>query len=148
MTLKQIKKFEALNDISINVYAIENEIVPIRLAERKRSKHVNLLYVEDVIGRHFMLIKNLSRLLRSQVTKMEHKKYFCDRLPSEDNKWLEFKNHCRKERVPFVVYADLECALEKMDKDPASSTYTYQHHNVFSIAYYVHCSYGNSLSGY
>ncbi|KYM95737.1 hypothetical protein ALC62_13644, partial [Cyphomyrmex costatus] len=169
MTLNQIK--EALNDISINVYAIENEIVPIRLAERKRSKHVNLLYVEDDIGGHFVLIKNLSRLVRSQVTKMEHKKYFCDsssaklevhsedcgklnncgiRLPSEDDKWLEFKNHCRKERVPFVVYADLECALEKMDKDPASSTYTYQHHNVFSIAYYVHCSYNvfHNLSGY
>ncbi|KYM94372.1 hypothetical protein ALC62_14999 [Cyphomyrmex costatus] len=25
------------------------------------------------------------------------------RLPSEDDKWLEFKKHCRKERVPFVV---------------------------------------------
>ncbi|KYN07888.1 hypothetical protein ALC62_01136, partial [Cyphomyrmex costatus] len=69
------------------------------------------------------------------------------RLPSED-KWLEFKKHCRKERVPFVVYADLECALEKMDKEPASSTYTYQHHNVFSIGYYVYCSYDDSLSGY
>ncbi|KYQ46506.1 hypothetical protein ALC60_14495, partial [Trachymyrmex zeteki] len=28
------------------------------------------------------------------------------KLPSEDNKWLSFNNHCRKERVPFVVYAD------------------------------------------
>ncbi|KYN08011.1 hypothetical protein ALC62_01000 [Cyphomyrmex costatus] len=70
------------------------------------------------------------------------------RLPSEDNKWLEFKNHCRKERVPFVVYADLECALEKTDKEPTSSTYTYQHHNVFSIGYYVYCSYDSSPSGY
>ncbi|KYM97002.1 hypothetical protein ALC62_12326, partial [Cyphomyrmex costatus] len=39
------------------------------------------------------------------------------RLPSEDDK---------KERVPFVVYADLECALEKMDKEPASSMYTHR----------------------
>ncbi|KYN06856.1 hypothetical protein ALC62_02240 [Cyphomyrmex costatus] len=70
------------------------------------------------------------------------------RLPSEDDKWLEFKNHCRKERVPFVVYADLECALEKTAKDPTTSTYTYQHHNVFSIGYYMYCSYDNSLSGY
>ncbi|KYN27670.1 hypothetical protein ALC57_02935, partial [Trachymyrmex cornetzi] len=50
ITLNQIKKFEALNDISINVYAIEKGIVPIRLADRKRSKHVNLLYVEDDSG--------------------------------------------------------------------------------------------------
>jgi len=37
------------------------------------------------------------------------------RLPSEDDKWLSFKNHCRKERVPFVVYADLERTLEKTE---------------------------------
>ncbi|XP_018393385.1 PREDICTED: uncharacterized protein LOC108772363 [Cyphomyrmex costatus] len=175
MTLSQIKKFENLNDITINVYAIEEGIVPIRLADQKRSKHVNLLYVEDDIAGHFALIKDLSRLVSSQINKYGHKKYFCGRclhyfsssdklethsmdcgklndcakrLSSEDDKWFEFKNHCRKERVQFVVYADLECALEKMDKDPASSTCTYQHHNVFSIGYYVHCSYDNSLSGY
>ncbi|KYN04689.1 hypothetical protein ALC62_04436 [Cyphomyrmex costatus] len=32
--------------------------------------------------------------------------------------------------------------------DKASSTYTYQHDNVFSIGYFVYCSYGNLLSGY
>ncbi|KYN00049.1 hypothetical protein ALC62_09194 [Cyphomyrmex costatus] len=169
MTLSQIKKFENLNDISINVYAIEEGIVPIRLADQKRSKHVNLLYVEDDIAGHFVLIKDLSRLVSSQISKKNNRKYFCDssssklelhstdcgklndcaiRLPSEDDKWLMFKNHCRKERVPFVVYADLECALEKTDKEPTSSTYTYQHHNVFSIGYYVYCSYDSSLSGY
>ncbi|KYN02011.1 hypothetical protein ALC62_07189 [Cyphomyrmex costatus] len=58
MTLSQIKKFENLNDITINVYAIEEGIVPIRLADQKRSKHVNLLYVEDDIAGHFVLINN------------------------------------------------------------------------------------------
>ncbi|KYN22119.1 hypothetical protein ALC57_05493 [Trachymyrmex cornetzi] len=70
------------------------------------------------------------------------------RLPSKDDKWLSFRNHCRKERVPFVVYADLECALERIDSDSQSATHTYQHHNVFSIGYYVQCSYDSSLSGY
>jgi len=65
------------------------------------------------------------------------------RLPSEDDKWLSFKNHCRKERMPFVVYADLECILEKTETEE-----TYQHHRVFSIAYYVHCSYDASLCVY
>jgi len=54
------------------------------------------------------------------------------RLSSEDDKWLSFKNHCRKERV---VYADLECTLEKTE-----DTSKYQYHQVFSLAYYVHCS--------
>ncbi|KYQ50098.1 hypothetical protein ALC60_10819, partial [Trachymyrmex zeteki] len=62
------------------------------------------------------------------------------RMPSEDNKWLSFSNHCRKERVPFVIYADLECSLEKMDRDPNTSTYT--------IGYYTHCSYDDSLLKY
>ncbi|XP_072753401.1 uncharacterized protein [Anoplolepis gracilipes] len=46
VTLNQIKKFEIYNDILINVYTIENEnIIPLRLTEQKKDKHVNLLYV-------------------------------------------------------------------------------------------------------
>ncbi|XP_018370062.1 PREDICTED: uncharacterized protein LOC108765715 [Trachymyrmex cornetzi] len=141
MTLSQIRKFENSNDISINVYAIEKGNVPIRLADRKKSKHVNLLYVEDDSAGHYALIKDLSCLVSSQINRKGHKKYFCDRclhyfdssaklemhsedcekindcavrLPSKDDKWLSFRNHCRKERVLFIVYADLECALESV----------------------------------
>jgi len=81
VTVNQIKKFELVNDVSINVYSIENEgIVPIRLTEQKRDKHVNLLYVEDGnnVG-HFAWIKNLSRLVSSQLSKKDHEKYICDR---------------------------------------------------------------------
>ncbi|XP_011050553.1 PREDICTED: uncharacterized protein LOC105143767 [Acromyrmex echinatior] len=98
----------------------------------KRNKHVNLLYVQDSQddnAGHFSRIKDLPRLVSSQINKYGHKKYFCDRclhyfgssakldihivdcgklnairLPSEDDKWLSFSNHCRKERIPFVVY--------------------------------------------
>ena len=38
------------------------------------------------------------------------------RLPRKDDKWLSFDNQCRKERIPFVIYTDLECAVEKTDK--------------------------------
>jgi len=67
------------------------------------------------------------------------------RLPSEEDKWLEFSHLCNKERKPFIVYADLECVLRKME--PASEA-SYQHHEVFSVAYYVKCSYDDALSGY
>ncbi|XP_011705785.1 PREDICTED: uncharacterized protein LOC105460982, partial [Wasmannia auropunctata] len=100
-------------------------------------------------------IKNLSRLVSSQLSKKKNKKYICDRclhyfssseklevhtvdcgemnecairLPSEDNKWLSFNNYSRKERVPFVVYANLECILTKMERDPETPSYKYQHH--------------------
>jgi len=67
------------------------------------------------------------------------------RLPSENDKWLSFKNHCKKERVSFVEYADLECTLEKTKTEDTSK---YQYHRVFSLAYYVHCSYDASLCMY
>ncbi|XP_018374523.1 PREDICTED: uncharacterized protein LOC108768554 [Trachymyrmex cornetzi] len=179
MTLKNISKFERLNAVSINVYGIENkQILPLRLTGDKKEKHVNLLYLQDSrnngIG-HFAWIKNLSRLVRSQLTRMEHKKYFCGRclqyfgsneklqthevdcqklndcaicLPSKNDRWLEFSKHCNQERVPFVVYVDLECVLRKMEHDKENaSSYEYQRHEVFSIGYYVRCSY-NSLSSY
>ncbi|XP_011858698.1 PREDICTED: uncharacterized protein LOC105556224 [Vollenhovia emeryi] len=182
MTLNQVKKFEQLNNISINVYSVEKKkectVVPLRVTDEKKEKHVNLLYLQDQedaeVG-HFVWVKNLSRLVSSQLSKKEHKKHICDRclhyfssniklqahivdcgemndcairLPSEDDKWLTFKNYNRKERVPFVVYADLDCTLEKMDKDSVTSRYAYQHHEVFSVGYYVRCSYDDSLSTY
>ncbi|XP_029674792.1 uncharacterized protein LOC115242545 [Formica exsecta] len=151
VTVKQIKKFELINDISINVYSIKKEnIVPIRLSELKRDKHVNLLYAKDNNVGHFAWIKNLSRLVSSQLSEKNHKKYICDRclnyfdwneklqshtidcreindcairLPNDKDKWLTFNNYNRKERLPFVVYADLECVLEKTKEER-----NFQHH--------------------
>ncbi|XP_018346777.1 PREDICTED: LOW QUALITY PROTEIN: uncharacterized protein LOC108751194 [Trachymyrmex septentrionalis] len=181
ITFKDIPKFEQLNAMSINVYGIENkQFLPLQLTSDKKDKHVNLLYMQDprdVGVAHFAWIKNLSHLVSSQLSKQEHKKYFCDRclhyfgtneklqshtmdcqkindcatirLPSEDEKWLEFGNHCNKERVPFVVYADLECVLRKTEPDrEGASSYAYQRHEVFSIGYYVRCSYDDALSSY
>jgi len=68
------------------------------------------------------------------------------RLPSEDDKWLSFNNHC-KERISFVIYTDLECTLEKMERNLNKSMHMYQQHKVLSIEYYAPCSY-DSLSKY
>ncbi|XP_011688451.1 PREDICTED: uncharacterized protein LOC105450356 [Wasmannia auropunctata] len=119
------------------------------------ERHVNLLHMQDPRDssiNHFAWIKNLSRLVSSQLSKKKNKKFFLLRplnecaveLPKEDAKWLTFSKHGNKERVPFVVYADLECVLEKMDPNLPES----QHHKVHSIGYYVHCSYDDALSMY
>jgi hypothetical protein len=86
MSLKNIDTFERLNDVSINVYTIEGEntvkVLPIRLADRKRERHVDLLYTRDPrdenVG-HFTCIKDISRLVGSQLSRHNGKKYFCDR---------------------------------------------------------------------
>ncbi|EZA58477.1 hypothetical protein X777_01098, partial [Ooceraea biroi] len=146
--------------------------VPIRLTDEKKTKYVNLLYMQDPqdngLG-HFACIKNLSRLVSSQLSKKNGQKYICDRclhyfytnekleahtadcqrmnncaivLPNEDNKWLQFTNYNRKERMPFVIYVDLECILQKMTDNPK----LYQRHQVCSIGYYVQCSYNQIIT--
>ncbi|KYN29064.1 hypothetical protein ALC57_01510 [Trachymyrmex cornetzi] len=135
VTLKDVLKFERLNAVSINVYGIENkQILPLRLTGDKKDKHVNVLYLQDPrndsVG-HFAWIKDLSRLVSSQLTRKKHKKYFdcAISLPSEDDRWLAFDNYNNMERAPFVVYAYLECILRKTkpEKKDASS-YEYQRH--------------------
>jgi len=80
---KDISKFERLNMMSINVYSIENkQVFPLRLTDDKKEKHVNFLYLQDShndnLG-HFAWIKNLSRLVSSQISGKKNKKFFCDR---------------------------------------------------------------------
>ncbi|XP_070165276.1 uncharacterized protein [Polyergus mexicanus] len=80
VNVNQIKKFEHADNISINVYSIEEKnIVPIRLSELKKDKHVNLLYVENNNVGHFAWIKNLSHLVSSQLSCGKRRQYICDR---------------------------------------------------------------------
>ncbi|XP_057320568.1 uncharacterized protein LOC130664599 [Microplitis mediator] len=115
---------------------------------------------------HFAWIRNLSRLFKSQLSKAHCKLIFCDRcichfklktaydkhrldcsaynnvrmrLPENDDKIMRFKNYKFKESVPFVVYADIECTL-------LSEPEEVQKHVPHSVAFYIHCSYDNSLS--
>ena len=36
-------------------------------------------------------------------------------MPSEDTKILEFGQYQKSDTAPFVIYADLECVIEKID---------------------------------
>jgi len=76
MTLKDISKFERLNAMSINVYGIENkQVVPLRPTDNKKEKH---LYLQDSQNDNLAWIKNLSRLMSSQISGKK-KKFFYDR---------------------------------------------------------------------
>ncbi|KYN21651.1 hypothetical protein ALC57_05969, partial [Trachymyrmex cornetzi] len=99
--------------------------------------------------------QRLIRLIGSQLSKST-KKHLCDRclhyfptseklslhivdctttnecaiiLPNENDKWLSFRGH-NKERLLFVVYADLECILAKKTTDENMSRFTYQHRDL------------------
>ena len=36
-------------------------------------------------------------------------------MSSEDNKILEFNQYQKSDKAPFIIYADLECIIEKID---------------------------------
>ncbi|XP_051156391.1 uncharacterized protein LOC127278634 [Leptopilina boulardi] len=196
---EDIEKFEKLNKLSINIYGEEQDknekrdIVPLYLSREKSELPVIHLFAVEIydfndndqnfiheeidrskqkLTYHFTLVKNLSRLISSQVSRNEHRILICDRclchftleksferhrlscekvnkcrviLPDKNNKILSFKNYRFKERVPFVVYADIECLLEPAD-DSHTNTSAYQKHVPTSVAYYLHCSFDESLS--
>ena len=37
-------------------------------------------------------------------------------MPSKDNKILEFNQYQKSDKAIFIIYADLECIIEKIDK--------------------------------
>lgn len=125
---------------------------------------------------HYCWIKNLSALL-SHVSSNRTKKLFCDRclnhftklekleshrlnclnqneyqiiMPTEEENFIQFENHNKKLRMPFVIYADIESLLKEPEIEfcQSSSTRAYQQHEAFSVGYYFKCSYDNSLSYY
>ena len=77
VSLKQIGKFEANNDISINVLGLEGEDIYILRNSNYRSEwEINLLMISENGINHYTVIKSLSRLLRSSNTKHKCKQYF------------------------------------------------------------------------
>ena len=55
--------------------------------------------------------------------------------------YIYFKNHYKKQRVPFVVYADFECFTEKIDtcqpEEGKSFTNQYQKHSPSGFSYLI-----------
>ena len=48
-------------------------------------------------------------------------------MPSEDTKTLEFNQYQKSNKGPFIIYADLECIIEKIDgckNNPKNSSAT------------------------
>ena len=84
LELKDISRFENVNEVSVNVYGYnQNEIYPLRVSTRTSdlcdSHHVNLLLISEGEKKHYCLIKSMSRLLASQVSTRKAKKFFCPR---------------------------------------------------------------------
>ena len=172
VSLKDIDKFERQNpSISITVLGYEGKSVCThRNSNNTNREHdVILILIEEEGVSHYCLVKNLSRLLSSQVSKHNGKKYFCKRCLNPFNTqkaldkheeycsnhgavkinmpkkgtMLKFKNYHKGEKVPFIIYADFESCIKSIhtcDLNPENSyTKQYQKHEPISFYYYIKC---------
>ena len=66
-------------------------------------------------------------------------------MPEEYNKILKYNEGKKSMRVPFIIYADLECLLEKMNTchihPEKSSTTIINKHTPSSYSLFTHCSF-------
>ena len=169
--LDQIAIFEKNNpQISINVFGFEGDVYPLRLSKRsEREKTINLLLISDEAKQHYCLIKSLSRLLSSQMSKHGHTNVFClnclNHFPNEEKlkiheeyclknqtiriempekgSLVTFIHHNRSIKVPFVVYADFEAFTEEIpiskQNEKFSFTQKYQKHKPSGFCFKIVC---------
>uniref|UniRef100_A0A8D8QU03 DNA-directed DNA polymerase n=1 Tax=Cacopsylla melanoneura TaxID=428564 RepID=A0A8D8QU03_9HEMI len=149
----------------------KDEVVILKATSNSRYiKHVDLLFMtNNVCASRYYTITDLSKLLHPQITKDRTRPFFLCKaclthfssqekfevhhslcslypptrveLPSIENNILKFENFRHQQMIPYVIYADFECLLEKVDTcdlDPSSSyTNQIQVHTPFSFAYYI-----------
>ena len=105
-----------------------------------REKQIILLMISNSEKWHYLTVKNLSGLLRgitsnhagdfyclncfcaySTKNKLEAHTKICENhnychveMPTKDNNTIKYNHGEKSMKLPFVIYADLECLLEKM----------------------------------
>ncbi|XP_029670936.1 uncharacterized protein LOC115240107 [Formica exsecta] len=136
MSLNGITRFERINDVSINVYTVRDK------KDGKGRTTVSFLCVSPM---HYFRMSDKLSAHSADCGRMNECAIV---LPTKDDKWLKFRNYGRKERLPFVVYADFECVLEKKEDRRTSNTSIVQHHKVYSAGYYARCALDDASSIY
>ena len=143
--IKDISKFESLNpDLpGINVFSVNDKktFYPLKMANKDPEETIDLFYFEKEGKCHYSLIKNFSRLFRSQITTRTNEPiHICKRCFTHFTKeqllskhikycsynetvavkmpprqtFLKFENFNKQFPIPFVIYADFECFTKPM----------------------------------
>lgn len=179
VSFADITIFEKNNpNITVNVYGLsDGKFIegPLYRSEsmNKKARHINLLLVENEDKSHYCLIKNLPRLVRSQITKHHGNLFFCDTCLSffklqedltnhvcgetayflpEKGSFLQFKNYDKKQDVPYVIYADFETMLQPVhgcEPNPNIANTTDLHHHIpIAFGYNIICSVDETQNRY
>ena len=146
-----------------------------------RENQAILLMITAGENGHYLAVTSLSGLLRGITSNhngdfdclncfhacttknrlKEHEKvcenhdFCCVEMTSEDNKILKYNHGEKSMKAPFIIYADLECLLEKMNtchNNPKKSSITkINKHTPSGYSLFTHCSFDeerNKLSHY
>ncbi|KAJ8961391.1 hypothetical protein NQ318_014636 [Aromia moschata] len=145
VNLRDISKFELRNNISINVHTLESNF--------ENDKIVYRVVGPECGNSHYFWIKNLSRLVLSQISISQHKKYFCDgcllHFSNENLLFQHQQNDCNH------LYTSIPSREIKKDKYGAyilepNPHYSYTNrtfrHEPYSFAYLIKYSFNDSLS--
>ena len=177
-TSKDWKKFEVNNKVALNILFVPHNTKKIQLAYRSKynltyNKQIILLMITDGEKWHYLVVNNLSRLLRAITSnhhdgfyclncfhsyrtknKLEaHKKYvnhdYCHvEMPIKGNNTIKYNHGEKSIKIPFTIHADLECLLEKMStcqNDPnKSSTTKINKHMPSGYSIFTNCSFDES----
>ncbi|XP_025407215.1 uncharacterized protein LOC112681169 [Sipha flava] len=139
-------------------------VFPLRVVEQKLN-HFDLLLLKDEDRSHYTYISNFSRLTRAQKTLHKESVIFCKRCFSsfdsrQKNKFndhiricgdhkpilpimpaegasLEFDAWSKTQRLPFVIFADFEALLLKINKKCGKNTTAIQSHKPMSYGFMV-----------
>jgi hypothetical protein len=163
--LTDVSKFAKRTCMSINVYCLDNKsFVPLEITKDEKNIHIDILFYKN----HYCWIKDFSRLVYSQLRshkekifiwkmclmkfyseeKLNDRKTYCGEhkptkiiMPKPYNNITQFQNYNHSLKVPFVVYADFECLLQKIStcqpSDETSYTNAYQKHLPTNFAYHI-----------
>ena len=165
VAMKDIVRFERQNQIGINIFKTTSagKIFPTKRTSIARDRTtINLLEIRNTITTHFILISDLSRLVRSQLTKTNTiftcpncLQYFYNMnkfnlhtsncinfkvqaitMPRRGD-CLEFNSPEKQFRQPFIVIADAECLLQKSTKTFGPKTIATQKHVPCGVAFKI-----------
>ena len=140
VSFRDIKGFEFRNQISVNILVIEDRQIYICRKGGNYEHAINLMLIMENNRKHYVVIKSLSRLLRSQNTKHKEREYFCMNCLQgfwEECSRDEHVGYCKDNelvriemphkrpiveylygqfqfKVPFIMYADFESILEPL----------------------------------
>ena len=182
---RQYNKIEKQNDIRINVFGYEKgQPYPIHISKEELENQMNLLLITKDEKKHYFLIKDFNSFMYNQ-SKHKERKHFCMHclqcfsserilanhakncltiignqainMPKKGENVLKFNNFHKPLPVPFVIYADFETIMKRVqsckqseemerEKDMRSYTEAYQTHEDCDAGYKVVCCYDDRYS--